>query len=143
MGAIVVSIVFAFFSILLYCIYIFANKDEKEFERNAIYTNGIAQGRKILDEGIYEEWYVLINDEFGEARELLAKPCKPIQYIQPHTVLEVAYMKKKILGTDFYELRIVDERYVKVEKIGLAKGIKCLSMLLGGIAVAIVIISLI
>lgn len=143
MGAIIVSMVFAFFSGLLYCIYVFANKSEKQFERNAIYTKGIAQGRKILDEGIYEEWYVLINDEYGEEKELLAQPCKPTQYIQPGTVLNVAYMKKKIFGTDFFELRILDERYVKIEKITLAKGIRILSILLGCVAASIAVISLI
>lgn len=89
-------------------------------EGNAFITCGEILSRKMNSDGYMHKYYVLVTDRKGEKRKLLSQSFRPTSpLIKIGTKLRVSIVEKRRHGIDTYELKIIDEKYVKPTKVNL------------------------
>ena len=134
MGKDVVGIVFLFFSLIIYSIFYFVKKAEKNFQKDARYTYAKAIGRDWNCEGNTIAEWVMIVEEDGSEKEVVSQQFCCKETIPQGEMVKVAYVCKELFGIRMYELRIVDERFVKAERISLKLALNILFIVFAIIA---------
>ena len=129
MVCVILGVVFLFIGVIFLLSFNISKNSEEQFKKNAYFTQGTVIGRKLYSDGYMDEYYINVVDESGVEKEYLSQSFRPVvPNIEPGTIIDVALAKKTTLGIKTYELKVVDERYVKPQKIRLANALKAITI---------------
>lgn len=119
MGRIITGIFFSVFAAAMYIVYYLIYKYERDFREHAVYTKGMAVGSPVRMDGGWSQSArdILFIDSDGKEVIISSQYYHEIRPIPFREWVDVAYDVKIYFGRKLYGLRIVDERYVKKEKV--------------------------
>lgn len=107
------AIIFYLISVIFLFIFLITRKNEKSFA-DIPTTTGVIQSRKMVSDGPNDIYEIEIVCSNGEKKILDTQCCRNKNGdIPPDTVVNVKVKEKKILGINAYDIRIIDDRYVK------------------------------
>lgn len=129
------SIWFMIVGVGLLFTYFKMRKDEVDFQKNALRTEGCVGNRSLNSSGSMDEVYVEFSDKDNKIQKHLSQPFYPLNgFIEPGTKVKIMYREKEMLGVLTHELRIVDEKYVKRTKINYVQVILSIAVLFLSVA---------
>ncbi len=139
-----IRIIFALFpamvSVFLYGIAIYAKKSEKEFWQNAIRTTGVNLTKSYGDKQYNTKKLLRVVLPNGQTETISSRSFNQIKAIPLGEVLHIAYLPKTAMGMTLYELRILDDVYMKKHRISASCGISIAASISLIVAVFILIL---
>jgi len=127
----IVGAVFLLFFLIMYFCYSIIEKNEIDMKENGIITEGIVSGYPLCSDGYMDEVFVTFTDKDGNEKKYLSQSFRPIKdgILKTGMKVKIQYLEKVTFGINTYELRVIDDRYIKVSKIREDKVMKAISMI--------------
>lgn len=111
MVEIIFGILFFIFAVVTVIIILPLHKEERKFQKNKIYTEGVIVGYVREDYTKWDTPQVLINID-GKEEICRCKSKNMTANTYPHgTKVRITYCKKIKFNTEFYDVRIVEDEF--------------------------------
>lgn len=138
----VVGAVFLLFFLIMYLSYSIIKKNEINMKEKGVITEGIVSGYSLDQSGFMEEVYITFTDKDGNEKKCLSQSFRPIKdgIVKNGMKVKIQYLEKITFGIKTYELKVIDDRYIKVSKIRSDKVMKVISMIFLLIAIALFVL---
>ena len=140
----IVGAVFLLFFLIMYLSYSSIKKNEINMKEKSIITEGIVSGYPLDQSGFMEEVYVTFTDKDGNEKKCLSQSFRPIKdgIVKTGMKVKIQYLEKITFGIKTYELKVIDDRYIKESKIKAVKLMKVISMTLLLVALVMFILGI-
>lgn len=141
----IVGAVFLLFFLITYLSYSSIKKNEINMKEKGIITEGIVSGYPLEPSGYMEEVYVTFIDKNGNEKKYLSQSFRPIKdgIVKTGMKVKIQYLEKVTFGIKNYELKVIDDRYIKESKIKVDKVMKVISMIFLLVAIVMFVLGII
>ena len=140
---IIVAIVFLIFTLVLILTLRLWVLREEDFQKNAVYTTGKNITKSYCDKQWNNTKLILVTLPNGKVEQMKSKAFNQKKAIPLGQIVHVAYRGTPKFCTTFYELRILDEQYIKIPRIPYLTVMKFLTGLMCSITGVLFIVSFI
>lgn len=141
----IVGAVFLLFFLIMYLSYSSIKKNEINMKEKGIITEGMVSGYPLDQSGSMEEVYVTFTDKDGNEKKCLSQSFRPIKdgMVKTGMKVKIQYLEKITFGIKTYELKVIDDRYIKESKIIADKVLKVISMIFLLVAIVMFVLGII
>lgn len=140
----IVGAVFLLFFLIMYLSYSIIKKNEINMKEKGVITEGIVSGYPLDQSAYMEEVYVTFIDEDENEKKYLSQSFRPIKngILKTGMKVKIQYLEKITLGIKTYELKVIDDRYIKESKIKADKVMKVISMIFLLVAIVLFVLGI-
>lgn len=117
MGIIVTDIFFAILTTILFFCALITYKDEKYFKENAVYTFGKNVTKSYRDKQNATDKLVLVTLPDGSEMQMRSNQFNQIKAIPLGAMVRIGYVVKNTWGIRTYEMRLMEEQYMRKRRI--------------------------